>query len=256
MSKNALRLARLIVDTVRSEVAGADTVTAYRKPLVRFADAGDSRFSELPRLLDPDHMLPQSLLVGAQSVVSYFIPFEVGVVKANGRDQRAVAVEWALAYVETNELIGRISDHLIEMLAAQGVRAAAEPATGNFSSDSLTSRWSHKSVAAIAGLGSFGLHHMIITDAGCAGRLGSLVLDAPLPVAPVHHRERCLWFYDGSCRACVERCPTDALSEDGAIDKERCWERCLEVAEAYKHLGTVEVCGKCVVGPCSFESPL
>ncbi len=35
--------------------------------------------------------------------------------------------------------------------------------------------WSHKSAAAIAGLGSFGLHRMLITDAGCAGRCGSLL---------------------------------------------------------------------------------
>lgn len=256
MPSNASSLAQLIIDTVRRDVTEAGTVTAYREPLVRFADASNPRFSELQRLVGTDHMLPQDLLAGTESVVSYFIPFENDVVKANTRDRRAVADEWALAYVETNELIGRIAVHLIALLADRGVRAASEPASGNFSSDSLTSRWSHKSVAVIAGLGGFGLHHMVITDAGCAGRLGSLVIDAPLPVAPVDHRERCLWFYDGSCRACVEGCPMDALSDDAAIDKQRCWERCLDVAELYEHLGTAEVCGKCVIGPCSFESPL
>jgi epoxyqueuosine reductase QueG len=119
----------------------------------------------------------------------------------------------------------------------------------------LVGRWSHKSAAVIAGLGSYGLHHMVITDAGCAGRLGSLVTDAHLPSTSSGHRERCLYFYDGSCRACASRCPVDALSETNGIDGQRCWARCLEVGQSFKHLGRSEVCGKCVIGPCSFRSP-
>jgi hypothetical protein len=45
-----------------------------------------------------------------------------------------------------------------------------------------------------------------------------------------------------------------ALEENGEIDKHRCWKRLLDVAQAYKHLGLAEMCGKCAIGPCSFES--
>jgi epoxyqueuosine reductase QueG len=201
-------------------------------------------------------MMPQDLLPGAQSVVSFFIPFHHRVVEPNGRDRMAVAEEWALAYVETNDLIGRVADYLIELLSSYGIRAAAEPATGNFDSDSLTSSWSHKSVAVVAGLGSFGRHQMIITDAGCAGRLGSLVTEAHLHTASPEQRERCLYFYDGSCGACIQRCPVRALSDSRGLNKRRCWARCLEVGKLYRHLGAAQVCGKCATGPCSLEAPV
>ena len=256
MDRSTLNLGESIARAVKQMVADADTVTPYREPLVRFVDAHHPRFRELRALADPEHMMPQDLLPGAQSVVSFFIPFHHRVVEANARDRRAVAEEWAMVYVETNALIGRVTDHLIGLLASRGIRAAAEPATGNFDLDSLTSRWSHKSVAVVAGLGSFGRHQMIITDAGCAGRLGSLVTEAHLPAPSVELRERCLNFYDGSCRVCVERCPMEALSERQGIDRQRCWNRCLEVSKLYEHLGTAQVCGKCAIGPCSFEAPV
>ncbi len=254
MPVDSRELAQSIGDAVRNEAVEADTVTEYREPLVGFADAGDLRFRELRRVVNPRHMMPEDLLSGARSVVSFFVPFDPQVIEANAREGKAVAQEWAVAYVETNDLIGRITNRLIEVLAARGLRGAAEPATGNFEIESLTSHWSHKSVAAIAGLGSFGLHQMIITDAGCAGRLGSLVTDAQLPSAALEPTDRCLYLHDGSCGECVQRCPMNALSENNDIDRRRCWNRCLEVAQVYAHLGTAQVCGKCATGPCSFQS--
>lgn len=194
------------------------------------------------------------MLPGARSVVSFFLPFEHVVLNANAEHKEEVAREWAQAYVETNALIGRITAQLVASLAERGVRAAAEPASGNFDPLTLVSRWSHKSVAVIAGLGSFGLHHLVITDAGCAGRFGSLVVDAALSGPPAQPQERCLYFHDGSCMECVLRCPVEALDEDGGLEKQRCWSRCLEVAREYEHLGRAEVCGKCVAGPCACES--
>jgi epoxyqueuosine reductase QueG len=256
MPADALVLAQLISDTVRRDVAEADTVTAHRMPLVGFADANSPRFRQLQHVADPSHIVPANLLPGARLVVAFFVPFDPSVVEANTRHRKAVAREWDVAYVETNELIARTTDHLVELLAKRGVRAVGEPPTDNFDPVTLVSRWSHKSVAVIAGLGSFGLHHMVITDAGCAGRFGSVVTDAELPPTSARHRERCLYFHDRSCRACVARCPMDALSETDGIDRQRCWIRCLEVGKEFEHLGPSGVCGKCAIGPCSFESPV
>ncbi len=184
-------LAALITATVHSTVAGARTVTEYRQPLVAFASADDPRFLQLREVVHPSHMLPHDLVPDAHSVISFFLPFAPWVIKANAQHREQVAREWAVAYVETNELIGQISAQLIEDLAEHGIQAAAEPATHNFDRETLVSRWAHKSVAVIAGLGSFGLHQMVITDAGCAGRFGSLVLDAELPASQLQVRERC-----------------------------------------------------------------
>ena len=248
-------LEAFIISFVRHEVAQAGTATRYRQPLVGFADAADPRFLQLRKVAEPTHLLPADLLPTARSVVSFFLPFAEEIVEANRAHPYEVAREWALAYVETNALINRIARRLIAALAERGVRTAAEPATHNWDPVTLISRWSHKSVAAIAGLGSFGLHHMLITDLGCAGRFGSLVVDAvleptagpeePLPV-------RCPYFHDRSCRVCVERCPVGALTE-GGLDKHRCHERLLQVAEQFRELGFADVCGKCATGPCAFE---
>lgn len=247
-------LAEFIIAAIRRQVAQAGTLTEYREPLIAFAAAGDPRFPELRRVAEPSHLLPHDLLPEARAVVSFFLPFARQVVRANARHKEKVAREWAVAYVETNALIGRITARLIEALAEQGIRAAAEPATDNFDPLTLISKWSHKSVAVIAGLGSFGLHQMVITDSGCAGRFGSLVIDADLPVTPAEAKERCLYFHDGSCLICIRRCPAGALDEDEGLDKQSCWRRCLDVAQEYERVGKAEVCGKCAIGPCSFRS--
>lgn len=251
---DANRCGEFVTATIRRLVAGAGTATEYRLPLVGFAPADDPRFADLRRVVHPAHMLPSDLLPGARSVVSFFLPFAPWVVEANAGHREAVAREWAVAYVETNALIGQITSHLIAALAERGIAAAAEPATHNFDPQTLLSRWSHKSVAVIAGLGSFGLHQMVITDAGCAGRFGSLVLDAELPVEPVAPRERCLYFHDESCLECVQRCPVGALDASEPLDKQGCYRRLLAVAHEYEDLGLVDVCGKCAIGPCSLAS--
>jgi epoxyqueuosine reductase QueG len=244
------RLAELITGAIQQEVFGASTVTRYREPLVGFVSASDRRFSDLGRLATPTHLLPQDLLQGAQSVVSFFLPFDHSVVEANSQSKVKVAREWAIAYAETNILIGEITAHLIDLLSRHGVLAAAEPATGNFDPVTLISRWSHKSMAVLAGLGSFGLNHLVITDAGCAGRLGSLVIDAELPIPAPVAKERCRYYHNGGCMECVNRCPVNALSESG-IDKQRCWLQCQRTKEAYEPKGQSKGCGKCSVGPCA-----
>ncbi len=244
-------LKEFIVESIRREVTNSGNVTAYREPLVGFVSAADPRFHDLQRIVEPTHFLPEEMLPDARTVVAFFLPFTASVIEANSQDRSKVAPEWPVAYLETNALIGRITGRLIDALAAQGVRAAAAPATHNYDPDTLICRWSHKSAAVIAGLGSFGLHRMVITDSGCAGRFGSLVLDADISFTPPAPKERCLAFYDGSCRECIDRCPVDALSIDGAIDKQRCNRRLLGLA---KSSGLADACGKCAIGPCSLAS--
>jgi hypothetical protein len=76
---------------------------------------------------------------GAQSVAPFFLPFDSAVVEANARRRGPVAREWAVAYTETNALIGRITHCLIESLAPLSIRGAAEPAIYNFDPVTLVS---------------------------------------------------------------------------------------------------------------------
>lgn len=188
--------------------------------------------------------------------MSYFLPFSEDVVRANARSPQ-VAREWAVAYVETNRLLSAIAQQIIDVLAAEGVRAAAEAPTYMFDKKTLRARWSHKSIAYMTGIGSFGLHRMLITDAGCAGRFGSIVLDADIGIPAEPRRERCLYFHNGTCALCVERCPVAAVRTDGSFDRGRCHERLLEVDAHFPDLPLVDACGKCAVGlPCSMTNPV
>jgi epoxyqueuosine reductase QueG/RimJ/RimL family protein N-acetyltransferase len=249
---------RSAAEIIRACVAGAvrdaGTVTRYRAPLVAFAPADDPRFAALRALVDPSHLLPGDLLPAARSVVAYFLPFDPGVSASNARSRTDVSREWALAYSETNALLARIASDLARQLAAAGVRAGSVPPTGVFDRATLRSSWSHKSAAVIAGLGSFGVHRMVITDSGCAGRFGSVVVDADLPGSSAPAVERCAHLRDGSCLACVRLCPVGALDERGGLDRRGCWNRCLETARAPGGQGA-QACGKCATGPCATAVP-
>jgi epoxyqueuosine reductase len=71
--------------------------------------------------------------------------------------------------------------------------------------------------ARAAGLGWRGKHTLLLTaDAGSMFFLGEIVTDLPLPVdAPV--AEHC-----GSCRRCIEVCPTQAIVAPYELDARRC----------------------------------
>lgn len=251
-----LELADFIRETIIHEVNNNDFVTTYRDPLVEFVAAIDPDFSNLSKWTEFKHLMPENLLPGARSVVSFYLPFAPEIAYANEKDKEQVAREWAIAYQDTNALIGQIASRLIELLSQSGIQAAAEPATGNFDKDALKSYWSHKSIAVLAGIGSFGLHQLVITDAGCTGRFGSIVIDAELPIEKPERKERCEYFKLGTCMDCVFGCPVNALDEEEPFNRQSCWEQCLKNAEAFLDLGAeVQVCGKCaVVGPCALES--
>jgi len=260
-NRNENELTTLIKEHIDGMVRDAHTITKYRPVLVGFADALDPDFLKLKTSIDPFHRLPRDVLPGAKTIVSFFIPFAREIVVANKRHP-FVAEEWAVAYSETNQLIDGICSSLATRLGREGVKANWEPPTHNFDKERMASYWSHKSVAKIAGLGSFGLNQMLITDSGCAGRFGSIVIDASIPPTPKSKIERCPYLVDQSCVTCVERCPNHALTITG-LDKHRCYQRCLEADKAYSHLaqtrglpGPFDVCGKCSVGPCALENPV
>jgi len=251
-----LELSNFIRETIIDEVNKNELTTKYRNPIIGFVSANDPDFSNLSKWTEFRHLMPEELLPGARSVVCFFLPFAPEIAYANEKENEKVAREWGIAYHETNTFIGQITSRLIELLGQSGIQAAAEPATGNFDKDALKSHWSHKSIAVLAGIGSFGLHQLVITDAGCSGRFGSIVIDAELPIGKPERKERCEYFDLGTCMDCAFGCPVNAIDEEESFNRQSCWEQCLKNAEDFLDLGAeVQVCGKCaVVGPCTLES--
>jgi len=244
-----LSIAERVVELINHTTNTADTLTQYRKPLVGFASAQDPLFDQMKEIIGPHHLHPTELLPDAQTVIAFFLPFAKAIVIAN-RESPQIASEWAVAYVETNKLIATISSELNKELMALGINVVTQPATHNFNEQDLTACWSNKSVGFVAGLGTFGLNHMLITPSGCAGRFGSTVISAKIPPTPRPTLENCLYIRDSKCQFCVNNCPTGALTVRG-LDKHKCYAQLLDVDKQFPGLGLCDVCGKCAVGPCS-----
>ena len=231
----------------------------WKDPLLVTAEA-DSRFSVLPGIASPDHMLPRELLASCRTVIVFFLPFtrELSHGNAGGKFPSR---DWGKSLSLTNTLIQDISGFIRDSFKDSGYASALTPATYNFDSRTLTARWSHKHLAHICGLGRFGINAQMITPAGCAGRLGSLVTEAPIGNHPlVTAEELCLHKRGETCLGCVTRCPVGAVTLDG-IDRHRCNRR-LQVNRkrfaAHPDMpDDAEVCAKCVSGlPCSLNAPL
>lgn len=230
------------------------TLTRWQEPIVSFVDASDSRLLSLKEQVCASHLLPIDLLENAKTVIVYFVPFAANIPRSNVA-LRTCSKEWAACYIETNRLIHDLNQHLKHELSKAGYRVAVTPATHNFDPETLVSNWSHRHLAAIAGLGSFGLNNMLLTEKGCCGRLGSLVTDLEVETAQLPFVEYCLYKSKGGCGVCLARCVNGALTRDG-FDRQKCYAMCLENDRGHSDLGLCDVCGKCCVGlPCSFGNP-
>ena len=251
---------RKIAETcVAEEPARLGSDGWWQPPLMAAAPV-DSRFDQLPSIAAADHLRPTDLVPTARSVIAFYIPFKPQLVQENKPGHRPCR-NWGLAYVQTNELIGRVSLALKDFLAAAGFRSGLTPATHNFDPVRLMARWSHKHLAYLVNLGRFGVHHLLITPAGCTGRLGSLVTEAELGEHPlIKTDEACLLKAGMQCGQCIKACPVGALAEDG-FDRTRCWQ---QLNENYRELdyfadlpASTDVCGKCTaLMPCSFTNPV
>ena len=248
-------LIRAIKDYVKNYRRINNTKTDWNEPLVAFASAVDSLFLELKKVVSISHNLPTDLMEDAQTVISYFIPFQKEIVTGNKKGEIS-SEGWVLAYIETNKLIIDLNEYIASEIAKAGYQSVVLPPTHNFYQVNLISDWSHKHIGYIAGLGKFGLHQMLITDKGCCGRLGSMITNLKVEPTKRPIEEYCLYKYNKSCGECVKKCINDALQIDN-FDKHRCYEKTLLSAEIYKEKGLADVCGKCIsVVPCSFTNPV
>ena len=249
------RIDEIIKNFVEDYSKNKDINTRWKEPLVAYADGLDDDFYNLKNLVSPTHNLPTDFLEDAKTVIAYFLPFEDEIIKSNIEGIHS-SKQWALAYVETNKLIAGINENLNEKLKDLGYDSVCVPATHNFDEKKLISDWSHRHAAFIAGIGSFGLNNMLITEKGCCGRVGTLITNLKIEPTERKREENCLYKYGINCRKCVDRCVNRALSLD-FFDRHRCYEMCLENAGLNEEIGLADVCGKCLVNlPCSTRNPV
>ncbi len=232
-----------ITEVIKQELGQAKL--RYREPVIGYAAANDPLFFQLDEKIGAAQYHPQTLLADAKTVVVYFLPFPKELVSAVRKEKRIVPL-WSEYYTETNFLLEKIAQSLQVEFAQMGIHSKAEPPTENFDEISLTAQWAHKAAALIAGIGTMGLHHLLITRQGSAGRLGSIVIDRELTPSSRPEEPYCLFLKQGSCGICADRCPSGALTRQG-YDRFRC--------NAYLDGKNIrddqQGCGCCSSGPCA-----
>ena len=241
----------LIKDFVREYPQKKGIRTTYKEPLVGYADADSKEMRRLKDIVIPDHQMPADILENPTVVISYFIPFTEDIGKSNEAGEAGEPSRiWALAYDETNEMMAVLNQWLIVNIEERGYHAAVSKVAGQFSKEVLKSKWSQRHIARLAGLGTFGINNMLITEKGCCGRYNSVVTNLPIdPDVPLS-RENCIYKHNKGCKVCVSRCTSGALKEE-YFDRFLCYESCS------RRIYGNDTCGKCVVNlPCTSKNPV
>lgn len=249
---------------------------AWDNALVGFASGVDQIWQQYKEYVGAFHWTPWEVFnqhhpdkqaeAEELTVISWVLPQREMVRKTNRRAKKYPSEEWARIRVYGEEFNVALRRHVVKSLEQAGHAAIAPMLAPNWTivkseRFSYASSWSERHAAHAAGLGTFGLCDGLITAKGKAMRAGSVVAKISIESTPrpyPHHRAYCLFFSNGNCGKCIDRCPVRAITEDGH-DKEKCRKHLVRsrkhVKQTYKFVGYG--CGLCQVGvPCETGIPV
>jgi len=188
-------------------VAPATVMTRAREALHTRREAGLSStmgftYRDPDRATDPARAVAdaRSVIVLARSYLTDEDP-----PRPTGPQARVARYAWVDHYRPLRDALRDI---------ARRIRAADHRAVGFADDNGLVDR----EMAYRAGLGWFGKNaNLLLTGAGSWFVLGAVVTTAPYPATREQAADGC-----GSCRRCLDACPTGAIVAEGVIDANRC----------------------------------
>jgi epoxyqueuosine reductase QueG len=149
-----------IFNSIKSTIIDCEKTNELGKmwedPIVEIISAEDEKLQTLKEVVSINHFMPCDILPDAKSIISFFIPFHKDIVDSNINGAKA-SREWAISYVKTNDLIAAINNKIETLMAEKRYKTGKIPATHNFDEKKLISNWSHRHIAYIAGIGTFGI---------------------------------------------------------------------------------------------------
>ncbi|HZV80624.1 MAG TPA: epoxyqueuosine reductase [Geobacteraceae bacterium] len=224
------------VSGVQTDLEHYPTGPYFDVPLVGFAATDDPLFSDYKKIIGDFHLTPAELFdaefgapLRAGTVICWILPIGEAVRRSNRLENDYPSRQWSLTRTHGEALNGELRRYLVSWLTAEGYKALApqySPAWRELADTPVgrASTWSERHAAYAAGLGTFSLSDALITAKGIAHRCGSVITDLVLEPSPRDGRgygDNCLFLREGSCGACIGRCPVGAISFAGH-DKVRC----------------------------------
>ncbi len=200
------------------------------------ADAWDT--DPLVSATIPSAQRPRSIMPSAKSVVVIWVPVSPTIIHT------APSIYYREHYKTLNTLLDVTSQRIATMLDAAGYDAAYVPRDGYHGIEGLrkdpSSFFSHRHAAYLAGLGTFGINNVLLTEThGPRVRFASVITSADLPAGKLSNNKLCT-----ECMRCVRECPAGALSGDTypeGLDKALCVERSGALAKR-----GISPCGRCI----------
>jgi epoxyqueuosine reductase len=249
---------------------------AFDTPLVGFSSGDDPVYLQYKDCVGTYHWTPLEIFsltfpeLGTKAedltVISWVLPQMEATKSDNRKETRFPSERWARGRIFGEIVNEKLRSHVVEALEAAGYKAVAPALSPQWArKDSeryvYSSTWSERHAAYASGLGTFGLCDGLITPRGKAHRVGSVVAAISIPPTPrpyADHHAYCLFFTQGVCGKCIERCPVGALSESGH-DKLKCRDhiRTASAKHTQKHYGFDGYgCGLCQTKvPCESRIP-
>lgn len=270
------KIKKFVADSHLNDIRDGTGRKAWDGALIGFAAGDDPIWQQYKEYVGPFHWTPwevfnqhrpeENISAGQLTVISWILPQQQYVRKANKAAKTYPAEEWARIRVYGEEFNMALRRHLVTELDQIQIPAVAPMAAPNWTivkskAYSYASSWSERHAAHAAGLGTFGLCDGLITPKGKAMRAGSIVVKTmidPTPRPYNDHHAWCLHYSDNTCGKCIDRCPARAISLSGH-DKEAC-RRHLVASRKYvekKYAFEGYGCGLCQVGvPCETIIPV
>lgn len=247
-------------DAISPHLAG---MQIFESPIFAVGAADDPQFWRLrePGVVGPNSMLPADWLREVRSVLSFFLPFSAAVRDSNRALAEKTSDEWLHARIEGQLMVNSLGAFLCSWLKERGHAAIYPAADTRFQLTSpFASNWSERHVAYICGLGTFGLSKGLITSKGMAGRFGSIVTSASLPITKQPYTNP--FAYCTMCGKCQMNCPAQAIDVKRGIINGKNHALCAAFIDRNTlppHGPSRRIrfgCGKCQVGvPCETGIP-
>ena len=212
----------LILHDFRNVLPEGDNFPIFDLPVIGVASARDPIFRRFqdPEVEGPQLRLPEEWLPSAESVISFFLPYSKEIIQSSDKNARYSSLESASAKWNGSKFLNVARRALVRTIELKGGRAVAPNIDPRYDSNGWLPFWSERHTAFAAGLGTFGLQQSIITEKGVFGRLGSVITDLKIkpnvrPYTEIY--EYCQYYFDGSCKICVDRCPSKAVTDAGKV---------------------------------------